>query len=305
MKKIKLLICALLVGAVSSSVYGMMEETRLEDINPFDRQAVAHKKGGYEPLEVEMVDVTADQPSKPTSHTPWYKSKRFWYGAAAVTTVVATTAAVTYAIVSATSGEDSHHDVPNMPSVSPIPSFINNITESVTSSLSRSWSSIASHSPFPSPTPSPSWSQSLSRSLSSTFSSSMSALESMTSSVTATFSPSPSHAGSSSRSTTRTAFPSAGVFYDIWDAVCTFRNPPFNYFADCYNGTFTAGCTPSSNSDPSSSNSDPSRNYRGCALPIQYVTDPILNRLWVCYPNHPNGPNGWYYDYKNFHCQNP
>jgi len=287
MKKIKLLICALLVGAVSSS---SAFASSPEDGNPFKPSTNTTR---YEPLEVEMVDVTADQPSRPTSHTPWYKSKRFWYGAAAVTTVVATTAAVTYAIVKATSGEDSHHDVPNMPSVSPIPSFINNITESVTSSLSRSWSSIASHSPFPSPTTSPSWSQSLSNSwsaiasrsaswssswsesLSSTFSSSMSALETMTSSVTesitSTFSPSPSHSTPST--------------YDIWSATCRFifDNASRPIKVTCIDGIMTPGCSQCQGPVGQCP-------YHGCYGVPSLVTDTVYNFQWRCLPQQlPSG----------------
>lgn len=258
MKKTKLLICGLLVGAVFASTP--------EDGNPFSKASTLNSVK-YEPLEVEMVDVNAFQPSKPTSHTPWYKSKRFWYGAAVVTGVVATTAAVTYAIVKATSGEDSHHDVPNMPSVSPIPSFINNITESVTSTCSRSWSSIASHSPFPSPTTSPSWSSSLfeswSESLSSTFSSSMSALESVTSSVTATFSPSPSNEGASS--------------YDIWSATCTFDSATRPTVVTCINGIVTPGCNPCQGNVNQC-------HYHGCVELPTLVTDTVYNFQWRCYP---------------------
>jgi len=289
MKKIKLLICTLLVGALSSNAFASSPE----DANPFKPSTNTTR---YEPLEVEMVDVTTDQPSTPTSHTPWYKSKRFWYGAAAVTTVVATTAAVTYAIIKATSGEDSHHDAPNMPSASPLPSFINNITESVTSSLSRSWSSIASHSPFPSPTTSPSWSQSLSNSwsaiasrsaswssswsesLSSTFSSSMSALESMTSSVTATFSPSASNEGPST--------------YEIWSATCRFifDNASRPIKVDCINGIMTPGCFACQGSVGQCP-------YHGCLGVPSLVTDTVYNFQWRCLPQQlPGG----HYVHTNF-----
>lgn len=151
--------------------------------NPFEgtqRSTPLTTSTKYEPLEIES-------PTNDTSSAvpkPWYKSKRFWYGAAAVTAGIAVVSGITYAITkSIYDNNGSDHPFSETPTMSPLPSFIQNITDSASDTCSSTLSSLASRSS--------SWTSSISEALSAAASESMSALESLTRSVTRTITRSP------------------------------------------------------------------------------------------------------------------
>lgn len=134
----------------------------------------------YEPLEIE----SPTNENSSVVPTPWYKSKRFWCGAAVVTAGIAAVAGITYAVTKSMSSDgSSDHPFGETPTMSPLPSFIQNITDSASDTCSSTLSSLASRSS--------SWTSSLSEALSAAASESMSALKSLTSSVTRTMTGSP------------------------------------------------------------------------------------------------------------------
>lgn len=141
-------------------IIGMMIHPCLSadnDVNPFDRsEKGAPLKGvAYEPLEIE-VPVTDAVKTEPT---PWYKNKRFWYGAGICTAIVATTAGVTYAIINSLSGKDDHHQAVvggGTPTASILPTALASMTaaassllKSMTSSQSPARTPKSSRSPSP------------------------------------------------------------------------------------------------------------------------------------------------------------
>lgn len=255
-----LLLCMSLLHPVCASTDGD---------TPFDATP-SSSKTRYEPLEIELVDVTAEPTATARS---WYKSKRFWCGAAAITAGIAVVSGITYAITKATMGEcNTDHPFSESPTMSPMPSFVQNITDSASETCSSTLSSLASATS--------SWTNSISKTLSAAASESMSALESLTSSVT--------------RTVTSTFSPSASFPWNI-TRLCRLPNIYVdleynNNYPACTYSNLAACCYTRDGSIPGCG-----KDEGTCLLnyyPHRCVTFPFAPTKWMCNPQDISFPPG-------------
>lgn len=234
----------------------------------------------YEPLEVEMVDVTADKTT--AEPKPWYKSRRFWIGATIVTTAVVGVVSLVYSLT----GNDENSTPPNpllsSPSASPLPSIIASVTGTVTATASAIYASMTrtatdtrsgsrTYTSSRTPTETVSWSPSDSDSITST----CSYWESVSRTVSFT------------RSLSLT--PSNLPVYNIWEAQCIFNSRSPTSVTCTHGSGIVPGCTPR---QMDNKGCDPMSGKNSC------VMDAIFHRKWLCYPS------GYklHFDYSKFSC---